>query len=203
MGWRSSTPKYLCYGVLTKIHTERLTSRPWVEVSLSVCISPPSNQRQIQMCLQSIVLRGFAFKDLQAWIPRSSAELRLQSSSRVCPSTSSQLRASGISPGSDLDASQLAQLVCLTHSCLLWKSAFGNRKPPGQTSPGSPCLHSGSCRRTAWPILCGSVSVHRSSRAPGFHFLCNSNHSTLIHHIYGFSSGLCSSAHPAYPGDSR
>ncbi|MED6267196.1 hypothetical protein CHARACLAT_009525 [Characodon lateralis] len=28
------------------------------------------------MCLQSIILRGFAFKDLQSWITRSSAELR-------------------------------------------------------------------------------------------------------------------------------
>ncbi|KAK5605430.1 hypothetical protein CRENBAI_014040, partial [Crenichthys baileyi] len=31
---------------------------------------------QIHMCLQSMILRGFAFKDLQSWIPRSSAELR-------------------------------------------------------------------------------------------------------------------------------
>ncbi|MEQ2299465.1 hypothetical protein AMECASPLE_015408 [Ameca splendens] len=28
------------------------------------------------MCLQSIILRGFALKDLQSWISRSSAELR-------------------------------------------------------------------------------------------------------------------------------
>ncbi|MEQ2305628.1 hypothetical protein AMECASPLE_039687 [Ameca splendens] len=28
------------------------------------------------MCLQAIILRGFAFKDLQSWIPRSSAEVR-------------------------------------------------------------------------------------------------------------------------------
>ncbi|MED6274795.1 hypothetical protein CHARACLAT_020027 [Characodon lateralis] len=33
-------------------------------------------KRQIRMCLQSIILQGFTFKDLQSWIPRSSAELR-------------------------------------------------------------------------------------------------------------------------------
>ncbi|MED6258731.1 hypothetical protein ATANTOWER_011506 [Ataeniobius toweri] len=40
------------------------------------CVSPLSNQRQIRMCRQSIILRGFAFKDLQSWIPRSSPELQ-------------------------------------------------------------------------------------------------------------------------------
>ncbi|KAK5603274.1 hypothetical protein CRENBAI_011257, partial [Crenichthys baileyi] len=40
------------------------------------CVSPPSPQCQIRMCLQSIILRGFGFKDLQSWITRSSAELR-------------------------------------------------------------------------------------------------------------------------------
>ncbi|MEQ2237724.1 hypothetical protein ILYODFUR_025993 [Ilyodon furcidens] len=35
-----------------------------------------TNERQIRMCLQSIILRGFTFKDLHSWIPRSSAELR-------------------------------------------------------------------------------------------------------------------------------
>ncbi|MED6240434.1 hypothetical protein ATANTOWER_021129 [Ataeniobius toweri] len=35
-----------------------------------------TKERQIRMCLQSIILRGFTFKDLQSWIPRSSAELR-------------------------------------------------------------------------------------------------------------------------------
>ncbi|MEQ2307531.1 hypothetical protein AMECASPLE_019260 [Ameca splendens] len=48
------------------------------------CLSPAvsgrevetlDSQRQIRMCLQTIILRGFTFKDLQSWIPRSSAEL--------------------------------------------------------------------------------------------------------------------------------
>ncbi|KAK5614013.1 hypothetical protein CRENBAI_012721 [Crenichthys baileyi] len=39
-------------------------------------VSSPSNQRQIRMCLQSSILRGFAFKDLQSWIYPSSPELR-------------------------------------------------------------------------------------------------------------------------------
>ncbi|MED6259783.1 hypothetical protein ATANTOWER_031123 [Ataeniobius toweri] len=40
------------------------------------CVSPPSNHCQICIGLQSIILQSFAFKDLQSWIPRSSAELR-------------------------------------------------------------------------------------------------------------------------------
>ncbi|MED6274256.1 hypothetical protein CHARACLAT_014547 [Characodon lateralis] len=55
-----------------KIQTERLTSTP--RPSSDSIVSPPSNQHQ--MCLQSIILRGFAVRDLQSWIPCSSAELR-------------------------------------------------------------------------------------------------------------------------------
>ncbi|MED6252306.1 hypothetical protein ATANTOWER_010018 [Ataeniobius toweri] len=40
------------------------------------CVSSPFKQRPICMRLQSIILQGFASKDLQSWIPRSSVELR-------------------------------------------------------------------------------------------------------------------------------